>query len=380
MLSDEVLLGLLPFLVLDIVAQVIILPLSPLVYEAGHEVAGWALGYRFHSCQVWPVVLVRTPRGPLLKLRGPSVQPNDARLLPTTDRGFRARHTVFVAGGPLFSVLPIIVAWQVVVRQALVRPLAVWLGMTYAAWVPAVTVSPPNDAAFDFGMTLAAVDAWLLSLAFMGLYTCVATIVPFTRRGIANDGMLILRTWRDQPDFEWREMMGGLAGYASIGVRPRDYPERVVRRALALAESSRDGYVAHSYAYSWELDRGEFEAGGEHLDQALALGTTLSLALPALSQEAAHFIARYRQDPATARTWLERGAQSQNVAFLCPRAEAAIALAEGRHDDAIAAADLGLTALLAARRTLPVESRTDEESLREMAAVARSMAVASAVR
>lgn len=116
MLSDEVLLGLLPFLVLDIVAQVIILPLSPLVYEAGHEVAGWALGYRFHSCQVWPVVLVRTPRGPLLKLRGPSVQPNDARLLPTTDRGFRARHTVFVAGGPLFSVLPIIGAWQVVVR------------------------------------------------------------------------------------------------------------------------------------------------------------------------------------------------------------------------------------------------------------------------
>src|SRR5262249_32694637 len=99
--------------------------------------------------------------------------------------------------------------------------------------------------------------------------------------------------------------------------------------------------------------------------------------LPTLALEAAYFIARHDGTPALARAWLVAAHSGTPYdAFMRPRAEAAILLAEGRAAEAHLRAAAGLDALVRMRPRLPTSMFLEEENLRELLALALPLSAA----
>jgi hypothetical protein len=112
-----------------------------------------------------------------------------------------------------------------------------------------------------------------------------------------------------------------------------------------------DAAGAAFLAYGYHLARGDHAAAGEQLAYAMdQLDAFAAGVRPALLVEAAYFAARHQGDPARARGYLERTTGASLVEpYTRRRAEAAVLHAEGRHDEARAAAAAGLEALHKAR-------------------------------
>jgi hypothetical protein len=127
------------------------------------------------------------------------------------------------------------------------------------------------------------------------------------------------------------------------GKRPRDWNRTWIETLLDSPEA--DLHVL-KLAYLWALDRGDLEGAGTYLSQALDLrAVSPPHLLPGLAAEAAYFEARYGNDPLRARRHLSAvrgGGVDRHTRY---RAEAAVALAEGKLHEAQARANLGLAAL-----------------------------------
>src|SRR5260221_786299 len=102
---------------------------------------------------------------------------------------------------------------------------------------------------------------------------------------------------------------------------------------------------------------------------------TREQSLPTLALEAAYCRARQDGNPALARAWLVWGNGSPYDAYMRPRAEAAILLAEGRAAEAHTRAARGLDALLRRRPALLADMFLEEDNLRELLALSAPFAV-----
>jgi hypothetical protein len=278
----------------------------------------------------------------------------------------RIRYTLHVAGGPFASLLLAVLLWQVVSSQmiaivAFASPLA-------PAYLAAAGVNAPGSrgvAAVAAGLTLA-----VLYMSAVSLLSAVFGTIPLKYHGRPNDGLLVLRAWRQGAAFERQLALGALQGYVTMGWRPRRWSASLVQRALALASDPVTEYWACIYAYYWAFDTDDAAGAGAHLDRAMELYPSLARGPGAITLEAAYYLARHRGDVAAARAWAERGSGSRHEAFMRPRAEAAILQAEGRPIEALAIAEAGLAALAAAP-LLPNETDFESDTLRELAVQAQ---------
>jgi hypothetical protein len=124
-------------------------------------------------------------------------------------------------------------------------------------------------------------------------------------------------------------------------------------------ERAPDEVFARLCLYEAAMDRGEIEAGGRHLDAAVALRSEKWTGSDAiLFTEAAYYAARHRLDPRAARALLGFAHGGAVVDYLRARAEAAVLCAEGRGLEGRQRAVAGLAALERVRRQ-------DEDPCRE---------------
>lgn len=156
------------------------------------------------------------------------------------------------------------------------------------------------------------------------------------------------------------------------GVRPRDWPSAQVLLRIALAQGGDDEHTGCLIAYYWALDTGDIPGAGAFLDRALATLPRPAKPNPELALEAAYFEARYRANFAAARMWMNRSQGSRFDRVLRPRAETAILLGEGRYEEALVYAALGLAAWEQLACLEPSGLRMEEESLSEMTTQARA--------
>ncbi|KAI9135262.1 hypothetical protein [Acaryochloris sp. CCMEE 5410] len=115
------------------------------------------------------------------------------------------------------------------------------------------------------------------------------------------------------------------------GIRPKDIDPDLKTRVLALPENSMDHISGLIIAYYMTLDQGHIQQAGDYLDQALKINAYYpELFRASLLLEGAYYEAHIRQNPDTARQWLD---QIQEKILIDPstllRAEAAIHLAAG---------------------------------------------------
>jgi hypothetical protein len=320
------------------VAWWMLLEVGVAIHEAGHVIAGQLVGYRFVECRVGPVMLKRTRHGLRLSSSG-HLYGGLTRSVPMVGDHLRVRWVVFVAGGPLMT--------------------AAWIG----AFV-ALAVAIPTVAAL----------AWLNAISWALLL--LLSILPIRLRGQDADGKLILRALRRDARFERSLALAGIVFAHKQGVRPREWAETLVSRALAPADETKEHLYAMQCAYAWALDRQRFELAGHYMDRIVARAGELAPAASSIwALECAYFIARHRDDRAAAREWLARGEGATFASFLRPRALAAILLTEGEPAEALTVAEEGLREVGQAAGELEryeTDARGEAENLRDMAACARA--------
>lgn len=140
--------------------------LGILVHELGHVAGGKLAGFRFLLLLVGPFKLQRTPEGLRLGLNfSASLAGGLACLLPEDDRNLTRRMAVFIAGGPVASLL-----------LGLVAGLGGW------AWYGTFTpLAPPSYGALLGSLGLVITGA--ISLALFAV-----SALPATASGFATDG------------------------------------------------------------------------------------------------------------------------------------------------------------------------------------------------
>lgn len=318
-----------------------------LIHEAGHILAGWLVGFRFRCLWFGPVAIMRTRRG--LVCRRSDTRRYAVLSCPVGTRALVTRFVVSVLGGPAANVV-----------------------LAAAAYVVAVS---PQSRLSGFGVPLVVV------LGLMSLWIGLCSLIPIRIRGQNQDGKLILDALRHPSRARRNLALQGLDYMRSRGVRPRCWPASLVRHVLRPVDETVATGMAWIYSYGWALDRHDFTTASGFLQLLLSEAPAAQLlrpVVPLIHLEAAFFYARHGHDPAAARQWLDAGVESPFAAFMRPRAEAAILLAEGRPDEALAAANRGLVGLVRLSPELDrlgEDAETEAEDLRAMAAEARHATV-----
>lgn len=331
-----------------------------LVHEGGHLLAGKLVGFWFRGCYVRSFTLTRTRQGLQFTLWPRPRTGGSALCYPTDDDSLRLRQGLFVAGGPLASLLLAELAWLLALGDAACcTPVAPAGLFGIDGLLRAAANTSPENRLLLWGLMVLAANAVVL-LAW--------SLYPVKWKWTESDGWLLFVLLLGGPQVDARLLLYALRGYSVRSIRPRQWPVNLAARAVVLTGKTVYEHLAYVYAYFWALDNGVASAG-LLLDQALATCATPAAPPPALALEAAYFEARYRSNIAAAHARLAqgKGKGSEWEQMLVARAEAAILLAEGHFRQAEARADAGLATLLAGRVSgsnapLPMEA----EHLREL--------------
>ncbi|UOR07054.1 M50 family metallopeptidase [Hymenobacter aerilatus] len=299
-----------------------LLPMAWLVavglHELGHALAGRLQGFRLHWLTVGPLMWRRQPTGRLrfewnrnLNTAGGlalSVPPDDVRL--------RERFRMFVAGGPLASLV-----WGVV-------------GVGLYALLPAAAQ----------GTVPAMALAMIGGISFL---LFIVTILPFQAGGFASDGMRIRNLSRSGPAQELEVAMLTATIRGMAGIRPRALNRSALEAALALPVEHPSKLHLSYYLYLHHLDAGDPVAAGQHLANYRQQLPHLPPALQAsVWLEAAFFSAAYEHDASAARAYLaEAKPNAFTSADQLPRVEAALARLIGDAERAHAQAQTALREL-----------------------------------
>ncbi len=272
-------------------------------HEAGHWVAGQAVGWRGLRFRIGPLGLERASNG--WKIRSIKWDLGGGVVFaPLSLTGYRRADAIFTAGGPLASAL--FAAACCGVAWFATNGIVFWLFATMAQW------------------------SWL----------GILSLVPL-RKGLASsDGYWLWQLMRGGPDLDRRKryMLANLSHGTDL--RPSDWPPELMGPVI---EDVSCGDRHEDYlAYVYFMDLGDPDAA--FLRLAAVLEKWHKTDPPEYALEAAYFAGVYSEDAHLAARWLECAGKGADRCVRL-RAEAAVALAEGRAGDARRLAEEALARL-----------------------------------
>lgn len=280
-----------------------------LIHEGGHWLGGRIGGMRLLLMTAGPLRLTRQARGWRLGLflRGGGFGGLTV-MTPAAGRPIAPQLRPMILGGPLASLLLAGAALCLV------------------------------------GVTDGRVALYAGAIAALSAFLFVITALPLRIGGFLTDGAQWRELRRGSRSAELRMMLAALSAQTLSGTRPRDLDDAVLSRAHAIDDGSDPlcTPTLHFFRYVIAEDRGDTAAAGEALDR---VGERIAGIPQGLRQayaiELAYFEAAHRGDAVKARAWLEQARGGLVEISTRARAKAALALAEGRHDDARAAIERG---------------------------------------
>ena len=225
--------------------------------------------------------------------------------IPRDNRAWRNRMLVVIAAGP---------------------------AMTLLTGIAAATV-----------LVLANANGW--AAAFLGALTqfsffiFVLGLIPNAATAKAkNDARLFSSVWRNGEEAEEIRLYHAVAQLSAAGVRPRDYPDAIIRKLAGARGRPEAGLLFASTIAMWAMDRGDIETADAWDERSLELSRLCDAAFEntALAKSAC-FDALFRDDLATAREKF-RGVNFDRLTPECfkHRAKAAHSIAEGSFAEALA--------------------------------------------
>lgn len=200
----------------------------------------------------------------------------------------------------------------------------------FASLVLSLACFYPGSVSTGFANRLAGSVFWASTLIL------IASGIPYRIDMTRSDGSRLLQLMRDPEDVHsWFALLAVQAENAQ-GVRPRDWNPELCRLAFSL-DANNPEYANRQYLASYRaLDEGSETLFLQHLENALAASGRCGKAFQhCLYLEAAAASARMRMRSQQARNWYQRACKLRKPELAAP-VEAAIAMAEGRYQDAIA--------------------------------------------
>jgi len=278
-----------PWLLL--LATVLVLLGTAALHELGHLLAGRAAGLRFQMLGIGPLRLSRAAPDEQLRLtwqrpRGLSLFDGVAASLPDSTDNLPRRMLIFALGGPLFSLL------QVVLSTGLFFFLVRTLDRALQwAWV--------WEAALLSGV-----------VAFLFLLTAIRP-GPYPN-GLPADGQRIWMLLTDPPTAERWCALVALNALDNRGIRPRDWPAELLQRALARQDNDLDTLHALLLAAQTALDRQEWKEADDYFTRALDLPFAWSGGMASRFAVEKAFLAAWQEgDIDAAESWLARLSRSE---------------------------------------------------------------------
>ena len=303
------------------------------VHEGGHLLVSRLMGFRIMRYIVGPL---------MIKAEGGSVKvganesweqyPGSMLAVPESKRNLRWRDLFVLAAGPVASLALCVTSWWLIVRLA-------WQGE------PAVLAY------------------FRLQLVY-SLFSTLMNGAPIRSLGKMSDGARIRMLLAGGPGADRWCALKALAGESKSGKRPREWDAEYLRQVVALPDGSFDDQGGNHLAFYSSLDRGDIEGAGKYLDRLLAISDRKFMAMqPVISADAAFYHAYYRNDPATARIYLEQIGDmlSKRFRYMQMRDEAAVLLSEGKADEARARARDGLASMEAEYAYDPGSAQQERE-------------------
>lgn len=336
-----------------------LLPLVPLVWwcvvgvhECGHVLGGWAIGGRFLLWSVGPGIVQRTPQG--LRVgwnRSLNLFGGVAACLPLdVARVTPRRVAMMVSAGPLASL-------------ALV-PGALW----FAAWLTGL----PGPV----GVGRALAQNCALTAAALSGFVFLVALWPSSGAGFKSDGRRVWELLRGDDRSDQEAALLTLTTLSLAGVRPADYEPELVRRALALNDSSLFDLYGRLTIYYHAADLGDWRRAQSLLDVLVDHEDHMWQEVRSLVRCEYAWLLATAGGPAAARTaraWLETAGPVRLDPATPHRARAAVSLAEGRYAEAAQEARAGLAALERAS-VGPVRNAFAAEALERVLAEAQRRA------
>lgn len=333
-----------------------------LVHEGGHMLACRLVRFWLYQCKVGPFMITRARRGFQLRASRTRLFLGYVISCPLDDRRPRLRKAILVGGGPLASlILMVVIGWLYALDSA-----SACAGFSFVACLGSGLSGGMNVDGMSVNLLLTLWLAWTFLLA---LFAFLGTLFPYTsRQGVQSDGLKLLWCLQGSPQIERDLLLSRLLGQTARGVRPRDWPAGLAERLMALLEQFPTDSSLLVYAYYLALEQRQVQQAGAFLDRALLTFAGAPKVEATLALETAFFEARYRGNSQAARAWLAQATPraSQFEGVMRPRAEAAIYLLEGRAAEAQRSISASLAALARVKETSLHELQMEEESLQEM--------------
>ena len=302
------------------------------IHELGHYLFAWVNGSELYRFAIGRLILIQTEQGFKLRRCRRQLAGGFAEPIPTSLHRLDRQLFLMIMGGPAASFLLFCFG--------------------------ALPVLFPN-------LTNSSPIVWYLTfISGISLHMAIFNTIPIKISYFSTDGRRMLDLAKKNISGQRFLADYQFNAYLRQGIRPKDIDPDIKTRLLALPENSMDHISGLIMAYYMTLDQGNIQQAGNYLDQALKINAYYpELFRASLLLEGAYYEAHIRQNPDTAKQWLD---QIQEKILIDPsthlRAEAAIHLAAGDKSSAQTKAEESL-AILQKPQFLPGFTVFEQERL-----------------
>lgn len=298
--------------------KLLIIPLGILAFfitiafhELGHVFAGLSQKFKFRLMTVGPFMFEKELDKIIFKWNtNVNTFGGLALCLPEDQVNLIKRYAIFIAGGPLASIL---------------------LGILTAAPLLLIDFDLNHPAVYLF-------DFFLFLICVMTFCIAVATLLPYHTDGFTSDGGKMLTLLRGGQNAEVEVILLSHIAGAAAGTRPALYDAQQMHYALNLPVEYASKPYFHGLLYSHYQDIKDLDKASYHLQEYLkGVDGVPEGVRAALYLEKAWFEARYNKNAELAKEYFSKekfGPMIPKSQIL--RTEAAIAFAEGMHELAAA--------------------------------------------
>lgn len=302
---------------------IVIIVLAVAIHEAGHFIAGKAVGLKFYMLSVGPVKFQLRGESIRLELnQNLNIVGGLTIMLPEIGQFNESKSAQFwyLAGGIIANIITsfmLFVLVAVLIVNSLVLPESF---LTYT----------------------------LYTTAYINMLIGVTALIPSNSGALESDGIQLLDLHRGGIKSVIKQRIMALLVSIWNGGRPREMNKAELDNLLELTQSNTDSNALsiRLLAFSYHLDNGAIDLAESFLDELIECveqqkniiieGTVFS--------EKAFVLAAFRSDSETAQLFLDKAKKGYTEEFTIAKAEAAILVLNSKIEEAIDRAKEGLIA------------------------------------
>lgn len=244
------------------------------IHEAGHAIAGILVNFDFRMFVIGPFMWEKQDAGWKFKWnKNVNTAGGMVACLPTGTTNLKNRFLVYIAGGPIASLL-----------------------LAISAYITFRVLS----MVFTDQSTLSQIALYaLILMAILSAAIFVVTSIPMHAGGFYSDGGRILRLQRGGDTAHFDVLMLKIMSTSAGGTRPADLNASELEEALELGRKLNAPFIIylHSYAHQANFDRGDYDSAEHHLKEYLRGVDTIPAGIQSIAWlDAAFFYAYARKD------------------------------------------------------------------------------------